>query len=86
MKILFLQLFSFFMLYLDFLLFTLLLFSQLLKLLLNEKCDILEKSCRHKIFMISDCNGVTGMVKKSSGVPFMPFLNDKFLALFSTFW
>jgi hypothetical protein len=57
---LFLQLFSriaLFMLYLDFLLFTLLLFSQLLKLLLNEKCDILEKSCRHTIFMISDFNG-----------------------------
>jgi hypothetical protein len=30
--------------------------------------------------------GVTGMVKKSSGLPFMPFLHDAFLALFGTFW
>jgi hypothetical protein len=60
MKTLCLQLFSriaLFTLYLDFLLFTLLLFSQLLKSLLNEKCDILEKSCQHKIFMISNFNG-----------------------------
>jgi hypothetical protein len=57
---LFLQPFSkidLFMLYLDFLLFTLVLFSQLLKSRLSEKCDILEKSCRHKIFMISNFNG-----------------------------
>jgi hypothetical protein len=31
--------------------------SQWLKTRLNEKCDILEKSCRHKIFMISNFNG-----------------------------
>jgi hypothetical protein len=57
---LFLQLFSriaLFTLYHDFLLFTLLLFLQLLKSLLNEKCDILEKSCKNKIFIIFDFNG-----------------------------
>jgi hypothetical protein len=31
--------------------------SQFLKSRLNEKCDILEKSYRHKIFMISNFNG-----------------------------
>jgi hypothetical protein len=30
--------------------------------------------------------GVTEMEKKSSGLPFMPFLHDTFLALFGTFW
>jgi hypothetical protein len=33
-----------------------LLCSQYLKTRLNEKCDILEKSCSHKIFMISNFN------------------------------
>jgi hypothetical protein len=31
--------------------------SHFLKSRLNEKCDILEKSCKQKIFMISNFNG-----------------------------
>jgi hypothetical protein len=67
---LFLQLFSkidLFMLYLDFLLFTLILFSQLLKSHLNKKCDILEKVVKTKSSWFPILMGVTGMEKTSSG-------------------
>jgi hypothetical protein len=46
-------------------------FLQLLKLLSIKKLEILEKSRKNKIFIISGFNGGHRIDKKSPGVPFM---------------